>query len=311
MRHQRADAAWSSGRGAPVAVWSRVLASMPVRASSARWSCELGGVVVAAGGGDQGVDEAGPVGRVAVLPVPRRASSSCCHRAWALAGWVGPVGRWSLSGTLLAARQTARSPSRSGAGAERPGGHQGGVFAVLVTRWRTSVARLVTSSDRAFRYGPHCGSSRRSVGMPGSQGSGPVPAGVGSSRRQSRTAARSSAESSSRALAASRSAMEGSVPLAASSDEVGAQRRPCGVVCDARNDLVSCGLEVGDRDGTEMVFGGDVEGVEVAGGGGAEPQGGGGVLAGGGGGRDRGRRRGRGCPRGCPWRSGGEGSQVG
>ena len=49
-------------------------------------------------------------------------------------------------------------------------------------------------------------------------------------------------------------------------DEVGAQGGPGGVVGEAGDDPVGAGLERGDGGGAEVVFGGDVEGVEVAGG---------------------------------------------
>ena len=138
--------------------------------------------------------------------------------SWALASCLGPVGRWSLSGTVFAARQTARSPSRSGEGRACPDGHQGGVDSSAETVSRTWSARVVTRSDRAARYGPQCVLSRRVWGMPGSHGRGPAPAlrRPVSSRRQSRTAARSPAVSSSREVAAHWSAVRGSVPVAAS-----------------------------------------------------------------------------------------------
>ena len=124
--------------------------------------------------------------------------------------------------------------------------------------------------------------------MPGSQGSGPAPIVPGSARRQSRTAARSSADVQFARTGCEVQRGEGFCAGGGEQDEVGAQGRPGGVVGDARDDPVGTGLEAGDGGGAEVVFGGDVEGVEVAGGGGAEPHGGGGVVAGGGGGRDGG-----------------------
>ena len=94
-----------------------------------------------------------------------------------------------------------------------------------------------------------------------------------SSRRQSRTAARSSAVSSSRLAAAAASWATGSAPCAASRirwarrvGQAGSSARP-GTICSAASSSASTTSRSG------QVLGGDVEGVEVAGGGVAEPDG--------------------------------------
>ena len=111
--------------------------------------------------------------------------------------------------------------------------------------------------------------------MPGSHGSGPWPAlrWPVSSSRQSKTAARSSAELSSRLPAAAASWATGSVPCAASSSrwarrvgQAGSSIRP-GTICSAATSNASTSFTSG------QVFGGHLEGVDVAGGGVSEPDG--------------------------------------
>ena len=122
--------------------------------------------------------------------------------------------------------------------------------------------------------------------MAGSQGSGPRPAPRRpvSSRRQSRTAARSPAVSSSREPAAAARAVVGSVPVAAS--RIRWFRRVGQAGSSPIPGTIAVGglLEAGDRGGAEVGLGGQVQGVDVPGGRRAEPGRGCGEVAGEGGG---------------------------
>jgi hypothetical protein len=53
---------------------------------------------------------------------------------------------------------------------------------------------------------------------------------------------------------------------------MGAQGRPRGILADTGHDPLGAGLECGGRGGAQVVLGGDVQSVEVAGGGVAEPE---------------------------------------
>ena len=191
---------------------------------------------------------------LAVLLFPSRASSLCCHLALALGGWVGPVGRWSLSGVVLAARQTARSPSRSAAGSDRPGGHQGGVFGVLVASCRTSVASVVRRSDRAVRYAPRAvrrGADGGCRVARGTDRSRPFRGRAGASRGRRRGRQRVQLTRSGYEVERG----EGFCAGGGEQDEAGSEGWPGGVVADAWDDPVGTGLEANDGGGAEVVFG--------------------------------------------------------
>ena len=127
IRHHSADAAWSSGRGAPMAVSRRARASIPVRAIAASRSASCGVKVSCRTAGATVCRVWVHSARAGLWVLPSRCCRLRCHRAWALASCLGPVGRWSLSGTVFAARHTARSASRSGPGRAWLLRHQGGV----------------------------------------------------------------------------------------------------------------------------------------------------------------------------------------
>ena len=72
---------------------------------------------------------------------------------------------------------------------------------------------------------------------------------------------------------------EGVAAVRGEQDQVGAQGGPRGVVGEAVDDPVCAGVEAGDRGSSEVVFGGDVERVDVPGGGVGQAGGGVGLLS--------------------------------
>jgi hypothetical protein len=110
--------------------------------------------------------------------------------------------------------------------------------------------------------------------MPGSHGKGPCPASWWPvSSRQSKTAARSSAELSSRLPAAAASWATGSVPVRGEQQQVGAEGGPGRLVDQAGHKLLGRDIQRLDDFASCQVFGGRMEGVDIAGGGVPEPGG--------------------------------------
>ena len=156
------------------------------------------------------------------LPIARsrRTSSWRCHCAAASAVAGAPVGRSSVVGTPIAARQTAMSPTSWGCSLTsrrqpHPPARDGGRRPKWLWRGRHRQVRPPGLRGLAST-GPRTGSSSTCAGMPRSHGSGPVARSpVGRCSRWSSSAAGSHTVSSSPMLAACRSNAIGSWPSAA------------------------------------------------------------------------------------------------
>ena len=163
MRHQRAAAGWSSGRG-PAAAADRTsrVASKPARVRLRQPFLQLGQEWVCGGAGGL---RWRAVAAIAVCVVSAAASrlSSCCWKiraAWP--SWGGPVGRRSLGSTWVAARHTCTS-AISSAGTERAAGPPRPAFHLRRCGGPGRRAQQ-PGCDRASRYGPQLGSAAMPVG---------------------------------------------------------------------------------------------------------------------------------------------------
>ena len=190
IRHQRAAAGWSSGRG-PAAAADRTswVASKPARVRLLNLSSSSGrnGSAVALGASMASSRRHCRSGLVSAAAT--RMSSCCWKIRVARPSWGGPVGRRSLGSTWVAARHTCRS-AISSAGTESV--RLGPPRPALQLRRCGGPGRRAraTSCDRALRYGPQSGSAASRWGMPGSHGNGPrVVAWLMSWIRKSMTAA--------------------------------------------------------------------------------------------------------------------------